>query len=292
MDIKVDAEIRIPGDATRIEQFKTTVENMTLDEAPSDGLVRVSFQLPAGSEKKMTIQYKANGKDSWLYQLGSGGKARNFTLKLDADFTDFNIPDHADSPTARKSEGKATQLTWSFENVTGVEAVGLEVPDYIDAAHVAARMSFFGPLSLGLFFIVLVISAIQMNVNLHPMHFVLLGAACFAFQLLFAYSVDVLPVLLAFSVAAAASTWLVWLYLRLVAGGSFARIALVAMLAYVILFNATFFFVGYTGLTLTVMGVITLGLIMTGTARIDWNKVLTGNLPPPIPCSNQKPATA
>ncbi|MBL9114379.1 MAG: inner membrane CreD family protein [Verrucomicrobiaceae bacterium] len=291
VDVKVDTEIMIPGDTTRIEQFKTTVEDLTLDEAPSDGRVNISFTLPARAEKKMLIQYKANGKDSWIYRLGSGGKARNFTLRLDADFTDFNIPENTESPTGRKSAGQASQLTWTFENVTGVEAVGLEVPAYVDAARVAARMSFFGPLSLGLFFIVLVIAAIRMGVNLHPMHFVLLGAACFAFQLLFAYSVDVLPVLFAFAVAAATSTWLVWLYLKLVAGSAFARIALTSMLAYVILFNATFFFDGYTGLTLTVMGVITLGLIMTGTARIDWSKAIRTNLPPPLPGAEGKTVT-
>jgi inner membrane protein involved in colicin E2 resistance len=163
-----------------------------------------------------------------------------------------------------------------------VEHIGLEVPQFVDAAHVASRMSFFGPLSLGLFFIVLVMTALRMGIALHPMHFVLLGAACFAFQLLFAYSVDVLNATAAFLVSAAVCCGLVGYYLQLVAGKAFARIALVALGAYVIAFNATFFLDGYTGLTLTIIGIITLGLIMTGTAKLDWSRATTA-APPPLP---------
>ena len=135
-------------------------------------------------------------------------------------------------------------------------------------------MSFFGPLSLGLFFLVLVIAALRMRVWLHLMHFVLLAAACFSFQLLFAYSVDVMPPLVAFGVATLVSMTLVAVYLKLVAGMAFMRLAVAAQAAYIIMFNATFFFEGYTGLTLTIMGIATLGLIMTGTAKMDWNAVL------------------
>jgi inner membrane protein involved in colicin E2 resistance len=164
--------------------------------------------------------------------------------------------------------------------------VGIEMPAFVDAAKVAARMSFFGPLSLGLFFSVLVIAAIRMGIFLHVAHFGLLAAACFAFQLLFAYSVDVLPAVLAFVVASAVTIGLVGFYLHLIAGKTFMRIAMVAQAAYIVLFNATFFFDGYTGLTLTIVGIITLGLVMAGTAKMDWSKVMDfgpDKNPPPLP---------
>jgi inner membrane protein involved in colicin E2 resistance len=184
------------------------------------------------------------------------------------------VPADVESPTSRHPGDAGTTHVWTFPNVTGVEAAGLAVPDFVDAAKVASRMSFFGPLSLGLFFLVLVIAALRMQIWLHLMHFVLLAAACFSFQLLFAYSVDVMPALVAFGVAAMVSMALVAVYLKLVAGTSFMRLAVAAQAAYIVLFNATFFFEGYTGLTLTIMGIVTLGLIMTGTATMDWNSVL------------------
>lgn len=269
----------MPGRSTRVDQYEITVDGKVSDEAPVDGKVKASLLVPAGGTKVMTVKYSALGKDAWRYQLGEGGKARNFTLTMDTNFSEFNVPVDVESPTSRSAGTSGTTHTWVFPNVTGVEAVGLEVPKFVDTARVASRMSFFGPMSLGLFFVVLVIAGMRMGVCLHVMHFVLLAAACYAFQLLFSYTVDVMPALLAFAIAAAVSMGLVATYLKLVVGTAFMGVALAAQAAYIVLFNATFFFEGYTGLTLTIMGVMTLGLIMTGTAKMDWNAVLRRESP-------------
>lgn len=274
VDQQLEIRFTMPGQSTRVDQFELTLDGRVTDEAPADGVVKATLLIPANGTKTMTVKYSALGKDAWIYRLGEGGKARNFTLTMTTDFTEFNVPVEVESPTSRTRDGAGMTHVWTFPNVTGVEAVGLEVPDFVDAAKVASRMSFFGPLSLGLFFLVLLIAALRMGVHLHLMHFVLLAAACFSFQLLFAYSVDVMPALAAFGVAAAVSMALVATYLRLVAGAAFMRVAVAAQAAYIVLFNATFFFEGYTGLTLTIMGIVTLGLIMTGTATMDWNSVL------------------
>jgi len=274
VDAQLAIQFIIPGRSTRVDQYELTLDGKVMDEAPVDGKVTATLLVPAGGTKSMTVKYSALGKDTWRYLLGPGGKARNFSLTMDTNFANYNVPADVESPTCSSAHTGGITHTWTFPNVTGVDAVGLEVPDYVDAAKVASRMSFFGPLSLGLFFVVLVIAALRMGVYLHIMHFVLLAAACFAFQLLFSYSVDVMPPPLAFGVAALASMALVATYLKLVAGTAFMWLAVAAQAAYIMLFNATFFFEGYTGLTLTIMGVITLGLIMTGTAKMDWNAVL------------------
>ena len=291
-DRQLEIEFAIPGRSTRVDQYELSLDGKVTDEAPVDGIVKASMLIPAGATKHMTVKYSALGKDTWSYLLGPGGKARNFTLTMDTNFTDYNVPAGVESPTSSTLRDGRMIHTWSFPNVTGVAAVGLEVPDFADIAKTAARMNFFGPLSLGLFFLVLVIAALRMNVYLHVMHFVLLGAACFAFQLLFSYSVDVMPPVLAFGVAALVSMALVASYLKLVAGASFMGLALAAQAAYIVIFNATFFFEGYTGLTLTIMGIITLALIMTGTAKMDWNAVLGLDPPdnaPPVPTRQRIP---
>ena len=291
---QLEIEFIIPGRSTRVDQYELTLDGKVMDEAPVDGKVKATMLIPAGGTRLMTVKYSALGKDTWRYLLGQGGKARNFSLTMDTNFADYNVPSDVESPTSSTARGGGMTHTWTFPNVTGVAAVGLEVPESVDVAKVASRMSFFGPLSLGLFFVVLVIAALRMGVYLHIMHFVLLAAACFAFQLLFSYSVDVMPPLFAFGVAAFASMTLVATYLRLVAGAAFMWLAVAAQAAYIILFNATFFFDGYTGLTLTIMGIVTLGLIMTGTAKMDWNAVLGLSEPgsaPGIPTRQRAPTT-
>lgn len=64
-------------------------------------------------------------------------------------------------------------------------------------------------------------------------------------------------------------------------------IALPAQLAYLIVFSASFFIDGLTGITLTALSVATLALLMFLTARTDWRCFFstrrhTGG-PPPLP---------
>lgn len=274
VDQTLDIHFTMPGRSTRVDLFELNLDGKILTEAPVDGNGSATLHVPADGTKVMTLKYTARGKDEWRYLLGESGKARNFALTMTTNFTEFNVPADVESPTSRATDTTGMTHSWVFPNVTGVEAVGLEVPDFVNTARVAARMSFFGPLSLGLFWLVLVIAAIRMRIQLHIMHFVLLAAACFAFQLLFAYSVDVMPAALAFGLAGGVSLGLVASYLKRVAGTALMWLGLAAQTAYIIVFNATFFCEGYTGLTLTVMGIVTLALIMTGTAKMDWFAVL------------------
>ena len=49
-----------------------------------------------------------------------------------------------------------------------------------------------------------------------------------------------------------------------------------------VLFSASFFIDGLTGITLAVLGVVTLALLMFLTARLDW-KSFFARTPPPLP---------
>jgi hypothetical protein len=100
----------------------------------------------------------------------------------------------------------------------------------------------------------------------------MLAAAFFAFHLLLAYMVDLVPLWLAFSISSAASVGLVVSYLRLAVGTKFALSwAGGAQLIYLVLFSLAFFLEGYTGLTITIFSVITLFVVMQLTGRIDWS---------------------
>jgi inner membrane protein involved in colicin E2 resistance len=106
------------------------------------------------------------------------------------------------------------------------------------------------------------------------MHYFFLGASFFSFHLLFAYVVDIIPLGLAFVMAAVVSLALVISYLWRVAGKRFAlREAGVSQFLYLVLFSAAFFFEGYTGLVITIGAIITLATLMQVTAKVDWSEV-------------------
>jgi hypothetical protein len=128
------------------------------------------------------------------------------------------------------------------------------------------------------------------GVNLHPMNYFMLAAGCFAFQLLFAYLVDLVPIYWSFTIAAAVSLVLVCGYVRAVGGRGMFWVALPAQLAYMVLFSYSFFFDGLTGLTITIGAIITLGLLMLLTAKVNWAEKLGGRrvTVPPLPMGGVK----
>ena len=113
------------------------------------------------------------------------------------------------------------------------------------------------------------------NLEIHPINYLFVSAAFFSFHLLFAYSVDRLSVPVAFAICSAVSMVLVVSYLRLVVSTKFAlRETALAQLVYLIVFSLAHFWEGYTGLTITVLAILTLFVLMQATGRIKWSDAL------------------
>ena len=71
-------------------------------------------------------------------------------------------------------------------------------------------------------------------------------------------------------------TFLVVSYMRLVAGVKFAVVYVgAAQLVYLVGFSYAFFWVGLTGLTLTIGAIATLFVLMQATGKIDWYEVFS-----------------
>ena len=145
-------------------------------------------------------------------------------------------------------------------------------PNRINPGPLAARVTFFAPVSLLFFLTVMVMLGVVKGQSLHPMHYFFLSAAFFAYHLLLAYLVDHLQVHASFAIASAVSVLLVVSYLRAVAGPRFALLrAGVAQTVFLVAFSYAFFFEGFTGLTVTIGAILTLFVLMQMTARVDWN---------------------
>lgn len=265
-----------PAEGARFDHFSFAIGETETTKVPREGSITEAVILEPGGAVPVTLAYTAAGLDHWIYSFGDASRVGGFELVMTTDFAEIDFPAGAESPTSRKPEGRGWILTWTYSDVIGARSIAMEMPSVTNPGPVAARITFFAPVSLVFFFSVLIILGSIRGVNLHPMNYFLLAAGCFAFQLLFAYLVDLIPTMLAFAIAAAVSLLLVVGYLVGVAGFRFARLAAVAQFAYMILFSYSFFFEGLTGITITAGAILTLALLMAFTAKTDWSEVWRG----------------
>ena len=249
--------------------------------APAEDLSKgatARVDVPAGGEVLVEMTYDSRGLDRWTYALASGGIAqvRDFALTMRTDFDRIDFPAGTMSPTARQRAGDGWELVWRFDSLLTGQQIGMDLPNKLNPGPLAARITFFAPVSLLFFLTVLVILGVLRGQNLHPMNYAFLSAAFFAFHLLLAYLVDHVSIHTALAIASATSVILVVSYLRLVAGSRFALAhAGLAQLVFLVLFSYAFFFDGYTGLTVTAGAIVTLFVLMQLTARVDWSVALS-----------------
>jgi inner membrane protein involved in colicin E2 resistance len=156
--------------------------------------------------------------------------------------------------------------------------IGMAMPEKLQPGPLAGEISYFAPVSLLLFFFLIFIITTVRDIDLHPMNYFFLATAFFAFHLLFAYLVDHISIHIAFIICSVVSVFLVVSYLRLVVGLRFAIIeAGTAQMIYLVLFSYAFFIKGFSALTVTIGGIVTLFIVMQMTARIRWAEKFARN---------------
>jgi len=272
----VRVQFAVPSKMTSYDNFKFQLGNSTgMDVAPHDGMVETVVLIPAGATVPLDISYNARGLDRWAYMFAPGSRVKNFTLKMLTNFDEVSFPVDATSPTRQipldKDEGQ--ELTWNYTDTLDARNIAMDMPKLLNAGPVIARITFFAPVSLALFFGVLVITGMGRGVSLHPMVYAFLAAGFFTFHLMLAYLGDVMPLHAAFVLSAAVSLALVCGYLHAAVGRSLSLPAGLAQFGYMVLFSYSFFFDGFTGLTLTLTAVATLALLMMVTAKVNWETV-------------------
>ena len=230
---------------------------------------------PNGSVQ-LQVSYRSRGLDDWRYAFAAQGvaEARDFTLAARTNVRAVDFPPGTMSPTSRQENGDGWDLTWRFANLVTGQAIGIDLPERQNPGPLAARITFFAPVSLLFFLAVMVVLDVLSSESLHPMNYVFISAAFFAFHLLIAYLVDHVSMHAAFATAALVSAALVATYLRAV-GGMRERWwqAVIAQAIYLVAFSYAFFFEGFTGLSVTIGAILTLFVLMQMTARVRWAEV-------------------
>ncbi|MFH0899915.1 MAG: hypothetical protein V2A73_04725, partial [Pseudomonadota bacterium] len=246
------------------------------DALPANGKITTSINVMPAQQVVVGVSYRSRGLDQWLYRPGQGvSRLENFALAMTTDFADIDFPANSMSPSQKERRDEGWRLLWSFERAITGHHIGMVVPARIQPGRMAAKLAFSAPISLFFFFLILSVLAVRQNIDIHPVNYFFLAGAFFAFHLLFGYSVDHLQLVPAFVAASITSIILVVTYLRLVVSPRFAFVeAASAQLVYLIGFSLAYFWEGYTGLTVTVLSIITLFVLMQLTGRLNWNEVL------------------
>lgn len=241
------------------------------------GAAQWEQRFDAGRMRRFAVAFRTRGTGSWNYAATLGSdEARNFRLRVTTDFPNVDFPVDSVSPSAHGSSGDTWQGEWNFDSLITSSSMGVQMPEKLNPGPLAARVTFFAPVSLLFFFFVISMLAITSERELHPMHYFLLGCAFFAFHLLFAYTVDHLPLGWAFGSSALVSMFLVLSYVRHVVGWRFALTKVVPVqFVYLVLFSASFFWEGFTGLAITIGAILTLFAIMQMTGKLNWGQTLS-----------------
>jgi len=240
--------------------------------------VTAAVDVPPDADVPIEIAYTSRGLGDWTYAFAREGvtPVRDFRLVMKTDFEDIDFPAGTMSPTDKTKDGAGWSLAWRFDSLVTGQRIGMDLPDRTNPGPLAARITWFAPVSLLFYLAVMVILGVLRGHSLHPMNYGFVSAAFFAFHLLLAYLVDHVDVHVSFAIAAVVSVALVVSYLRLVTGARFAiREAGLAQLVFLVFFSYAFFFEGYTGLTVTVGAVVTLFVLMQLTAHVNWGLVFS-----------------
>jgi len=227
----------------------------------------------------ITVGYRSQGIGKWSYEFGSGVNAiKNFSLTMTTNFNAIDFPPESLAPTEETLVAGGYRLVWKYQDLVAGWGIGMVMPEQLQPGPIAERISAWAPLSLLFYFFVMMILCTTRRIELHPMHYFFLAASFFAFHLLFAYTVDRIPLGWAFALCSAVSMFLTISYLRVVVGLRFAAVeAGLAQLFYLVLFSLALFNEGYSGLAITIGCIITLFVTMQMTAKIDWARAIASS---------------
>ena len=264
-----------PAERALYDDFVFTVAGRPVSVVTGGASVTVPFDISASADVPVVVSYRSRGLGSWMYDFGDHVTAlRDFRFRISTNFAAIDFPADTLSPTTEHRIGDGWNLEWTYRNLITGYSLGLTMPEMMQPGPLAQRLTFWAPISLLFFFVVLFVITTLRRIEIHPMNYAFLAAGFFAFHLLFAYSVDHIAIPIAFILSSIVSVFLVVSYLRLVVGLRFAAFeAGLAQMIYLVLFSFALFFEGWSGLTITCGAIATLFVVMQMTGRVQWGEL-------------------
>ena len=262
-----------PDPQATYDAFAVLIDDEPLVEAVDTRAgLQVELVVPPGGERRFGVGYRTRGLGQWRYSPTAGlGRVRGLDCQVQTNFANVDFPEGSLSPMQLERSDESASLHWTASDLITRQDIAVSVPQPLNPGPVTARITYFAPVCLGFFFLLVATVTIVRPVPIHPMHYIFVAGGFFAFHLLLAYLIDHLSMHLAFILAAATSLGLTTTYLRSALGARFPTgWVLAAQAFFLVLFSYSFFYPGFTGLTVAVGSVVTLAVLMRVTAGVDW----------------------
>ncbi|MBI3117445.1 MAG: inner membrane CreD family protein, partial [Candidatus Hydrogenedentes bacterium] len=251
-------------------------------------------ELAPGMSTRFHVTYRARGMAAWRYGFDPQvGRVQNLDLSVKTNFEAVDYPEGCLSPmSAQAAPEGGVMLAWQASDLITREGIGVIIPEKLNPGPLTSRITYFAPVCLIFFFVLVGTINILYKVDIHPMHYLFVAAGFFAFHLLLAYMAGLILIHVAFLISAVVSVGLVTTYLSAALRGQFPwKVAAAGQAFFLVLFSYSFFLKGITGLTVAIGSVVTLAVLMRVTAHVDWNEVfakkpvlpVAAPAPPPLP---------
>lgn len=277
---KIRLYFKFPCQGATYDEFSASLDGKKLQGTvnTSEGIAEI-LEFGPGMSVDFQVTYKTRGIREWRYKADSGaGRVQNLNLVVNTSFRAVDYPDGCLSPMSSQTTNNGMMLTWKATDVITKQDIGVIIPERLNPGPLTARITFFAPVCLIFFFVLVVTINVLYKVNIHPMHYLFVAAGFFAFHLLLAYMAGLVHIHLAFIISAIVSVTLVTTYLSAALRGQFPwKIAAAGQVFFLVLFSYSFFLKGITGLTVAIGSVVTLAILMKVTAHVDWESVFTNN---------------
>ena len=298
---KIRVHFDFPAKGGTYDEFAVAVNDKKLLCAVDTGEgVGEIIELPPGQSAEFHVAYKTRGIREWRYRMDPNvARVQNLNLVVKTDFRNVDYPGGCLSPMSSEEAEDGMMLTWRATDLITRADIGVIIPERLNPGPLTSRITFFAPVCLVFFFVLVGTINILYKVDIHPMHYLFVAAGFFAFHLLLVYMAGVVNIHVAFIISAVVAVVLVTSYLsaalrgrlpwKLVAGGQ---------LFFLVLFSYSFFLKGITGLTIAICSVVTLGVLMKATAQVDWEALFSkagktgAPTPPPFETAAAAPAGA
>ncbi len=237
--------------------------------------------LDPGQSAIFTIRYKTRGIGTWVYQMDRNvGRIQNLNLIAKTGFRNVDYTEEGLSPMSVEESDNGMILKWQAADLITNGNIGIVIPEKLNPGPLTSRITYFAPVCLIFFFVLISTINIMYKINIHPMHYLFVAAGFFAFHLLLTYLSGHIWIHLSFFISAIISVTLVTSYLSAALGNNFPwKIAAAGQIFFLVLFSYSFFIKGITGLTVAIGSIVTLGILMKVTAHVDWDEVFENTAP-------------
>ncbi len=276
LEQRVRLHFEFPSSEATYDAFTLQVDGQAVDApvATDTGIDHI-VAIPPDERRTVRIFYRTRGIESWRYRFDPApGHVRNLKMEVVTNFDDVDYPDGCLSPMQTDTIDAGMRLVWQASDLISRADIGVIIPEKLNPGPLSTRITFFAPVGLLFFFVLIAAINVVYRLPIHPMHYLFVAAGFFAFHLLLAYLVGLIHIHLALPLAAAISVIMVTGYLRAAIKGRFPwKVAVAGQFFFLVLFSYSFFIEGFTGLTVAVGAVVTLAILMKVTATVDWEEV-------------------